>query len=189
MGLGGPGGSGVELVLKRARAIQNILDGGRNATAVSPNDDSKFFDTISWDPRGIGRTTPPLRCYPDSFSRDEWDLQRQAEGLLGGPGSDAIFETVWARYDALGQQCARGGNRTKIARHMNTPTVVMDMLDMLERHGEWREDTAKSLLRGQNSTSEVRDIILERTRWHPGGEKIQSWGFSYGMPNFIFVSI
>ena len=50
---GGPGGSGVNLVLGRGKYLQWFLD--------KPN---RHYEIVSFDPRGIGRSTPSADCYP-----------------------------------------------------------------------------------------------------------------------------
>lgn len=72
---------------------------------------------------------------------------------------------------------------------MNTPTVVADMVEIIERHGEWRSKSAESWLEsreGRFTTDPVdehlysRKSVLERTKWRKGKEQLQYWGFSYG---------
>ena len=69
---------------------------------------------------------------------------------------------MWARTRAVGQACADNG--TGIARHMNTPVVVADMVAIIERHGEWREQESIRLLPSLMG-SKQKQTILERTRW------------------------
>lgn len=105
-----------------------------------------------------------------------WNNQRAAEGLLEGNVSDANFERIWARHSALAQHCSKA----KIARHMNTPVVATDIVEMIERYGEWRENETRAEIRLQSFTSDERTAIIKRTAWQPGHEKLQYWGFSYG---------
>ncbi|KAH7350894.1 hypothetical protein BKA65DRAFT_499232 [Rhexocercosporidium sp. MPI-PUGE-AT-0058] len=48
---GGPGASGHSFVHAGAGAAISIITGG-------------FYDIIGWDPRGVGRSTPSLQCFP-----------------------------------------------------------------------------------------------------------------------------
>ncbi|RAH76647.1 hypothetical protein BO86DRAFT_348910 [Aspergillus japonicus CBS 114.51] len=201
---GGPGGSGVSMLLKRGRHIQTVVDASAQPAAPGvhpPPDEGKFFDVVSFDPRGVNNTTPPFSCFRDSAARRAWKMQVEAEGILGS--SDGVFDARWARHGALGLTCTQslGGalvgeegdeeaeSGDWIGRFMNTPTVVADMVELIERHGEWRErETARILgergsLEGVVGSSEVEakaKAILRRNRWVPGQEKLQYWGFSYG---------
>lgn len=79
-----------------------------------------------------------------------------------------------------------------IAENVNTPSVVADMVSILEALGEWRENEAKRILSLKHSaesqavilspeTIEQHDSeILSRTMWQKGAEKLLYWGFSYG---------
>lgn len=179
-----------------AKDIQIIVDSVLDPTANeswSSVETHKYFDIIGFDPRGINNTTPRLNCFPDTFSRRVWRLQTEAEGIYGS--SDEIFGTIWARGIALSQGCSQmstageGGN-DGIGRFMNTPAVVADMVELLERHGQWREQNARSFLASKDgiltSSSELHSdphssiSTLQRTRWKRGEEKLQYWGFSYG---------
>lgn len=50
-------------------------------TASFSLSESKIYDVISWDPRGVGNTLPHLECFPDGSARDVFDWQIQAEGF------------------------------------------------------------------------------------------------------------
>jgi pimeloyl-ACP methyl ester carboxylesterase len=94
---------------------------------------------------------------------------------------------MWARSKAIAAGCS---SSDEIAKPMNTPPVVRDMVEIIERHGEWREKEAKRLLVDKKPPSldlraEHRDLytseaIAERTRWLQGEETLHYWGFSYG---------
>lgn len=111
---GGPGTSGVALL--RAGFL------GLFPAAVRER-----FDIASWDPRGVGASTP-VKCFASA---------RQANRLLGGTVVGSSFpvghaETArWIRrYRAFGRQCARrsGG----LLRHVSTADTARD-LDLLRR--------------------------------------------------------
>ncbi|KAH9216707.1 prolyl aminopeptidase-like protein [Leptodontidium sp. 2 PMI_412] len=65
---GGPGGSGVEWVIEGGKALQ---------AAAGEN-----HDIISWDPRGVGATTPSAHCWSNPQEAEIWEM-----GKLGLPDS------------------------------------------------------------------------------------------------------
>lgn len=108
----------------------------------------------------------------------------ETEGFVSLEGKS----NMWARANALGTGCSENGS--EILQHMNTAPVVADMVEIIERHGEWRGKQAKIWVDSPSwieSTADLefddpyaRKSILERTTYKKGQEKLQYWGFSYG---------
>ncbi|OOF94476.1 hypothetical protein ASPCADRAFT_50335, partial [Aspergillus carbonarius ITEM 5010] len=110
---GGPGESGVQDLLSRGKEIQKAVD--------SPGDapHARFFDIVSFDPRGVGNTLPPLTCFPDLLSSYLWKEAVQAEGLVDG--SDRAGDHLWSRMQALGSACTGSHKQgADIGPYMNT---------------------------------------------------------------------
>lgn len=62
--------------------------------------------------------------------------------------------------------------------HMDTAPVARDVIEIFERHGEWREAEAKRLLNSMSLTTEAdRSAVEVRTAYQPGQEMVQYWGF------------
>lgn len=177
---GGPGGSGVDQALSSAEKFATIIN---PSTLDISQSDGKFFDIMSFDPRGVNNTTPGLKCFPDTFSYDIWRHQEESDGI----GSSTAVSKLWARAKALTNVCSQSGG---IVHHMNTPVVVADMVEIIEKHAEWRSKEANIWLESKEGQSVInrvghdhaysKESIIERTRWRQGEEKIQFWGFSYG---------
>ncbi|EME41089.1 hypothetical protein DOTSEDRAFT_82542 [Dothistroma septosporum NZE10] len=170
---GGPGESGVDQVLDRGHAIQTIVDSATDTANASAND--RYFDIIGFDPRGVKHTTPSLRCFSDAFSQQVWLLERPGYGEIYE--SDSSFALEWARTKALGQSCTSGAANNGIVRYANTAQVVEDMLEIVERHGEWREqhlvdDHCHGLAGSQQ--------VLRSSAFERGTEMMNYWGVSYG---------
>lgn len=67
--------------------------------------------------------------------------------------------------------------------YVNTPQVVEDMVEIVERHGEWRQHVARLEIEsdaGHSLDAENIRTIRGRTDWNKGNETLQYWGFSYG---------
>lgn len=157
----------------------SILISGSFSDSAS---NTKYFDYISWDPRGVNNTTPRLNCFSDASSSDTWNLQNEANGIDGN--SSAAVSNLWARSKAMGEGCSVG---PEILRHMNTAPVIADMVAIIEKHGEWRAKQAETwlscpmnVLSKASDPLYTREAVLERTRWIQGEEKLNYWGFSYG---------
>ncbi|MCJ1313464.1 hypothetical protein MMC25_007142 [Agyrium rufum] len=178
---GGPGGSGVNFLRGRSSMLRSVVDAPAEY-ASSP--DVKFFDLLSWDPRGIGNTTPKFQCFDDEVTQRAWSVQSEALGLdLQDP---VIFASTFARERALGEVCVQNGGSGKadsangkpVAPYVSTPVVVRDMVEIIERHAEWREQQAVAELGARDD--EFAKAISARLAWSKGEEKLQYWGFSYG---------
>ena len=170
---GGPGVSGVTNGINFATLYQTVLDSDNPSL---PFEDQRFFDIISWDPRGVQYTTPQLPSIPDSAAFQSTIAQ------VGYNFSDPLtFNTLWAGLRLYGNLLS-SANATEatqgIARFVSTVNVARDMIEIVERHGKWREGEAQRLL-ASNSTADAA-AIKTRTRWHKGEEPVQLWGFSYG---------
>ncbi|KAH7417696.1 TAP-like protein-domain-containing protein [Cadophora sp. MPI-SDFR-AT-0126] len=116
---GGPGGSGAWFVKRLGPYYQHVV--GTN------------HDIISFDPRGVGATTPQISCWNASSAKTSsllWDLQ-EPPVLDAHPG--AIYDS-YAHATAFSQQCMTQMGDT--ARFVSTPAVARDMLHIMERLGE-----------------------------------------------------
>lgn len=89
-------------------------------------------------------------------------------------------EQAWGRAMALGATCTRKDG-PKMGRFMNTTPTVTDIVAIIERPGEWRENMANAIIASKLTLPEVqRQAIHKATRWKQGAELLQYWGFSYG---------
>ena len=96
----------------------------------------------------------------------------------GAPGSsDTAYTNLWTLVRTLADQCSKRAIESGIGEHMSTPDVARDIVEIFERHGEWREQEARRLLR---STDISERDLPDHVKYRPGEEMIQFWGFSYG---------
>ncbi|KAG9242707.1 TAP-like protein-domain-containing protein [Calycina marina] len=107
---GGPGGSGVSLIKESWRTFH---------TAVGDN-----HDLISFDPRGIGATTPQMHCF--SGPQSETIAKIQDIGLSDShPG---VLYDKFAHQVLASKTCT--ANLGDAARFMGTASVARDMLEI-----------------------------------------------------------
>ncbi|KAL8280865.1 hypothetical protein RQP46_006869 [Phenoliferia psychrophenolica] len=141
---GGPGGSGTSLVLRAGLQLSVIVEGR--------------YDILSWDPRGVNLTSPPLDCFETDGDSNRFVHDLQHIGLPSAT-RDASFaknessaaELAWmykseAFQSTLSGACAARGHQL-LLRSSSTAFVVRDMVSILDALGE---------------------------------EKLSYWGFSYG---------
>jgi pimeloyl-ACP methyl ester carboxylesterase len=109
---GGPGGSGTEDLPLAYRLF--------------PAAARARFDLVSFDPRGVGRSTA-VRCFPTARAEDKF-LARLPAGFPVGARQDAAWERGWARFDAI---CAARADPGLLV-HDTTADVARDM-DLLRQ--------------------------------------------------------
>jgi pimeloyl-ACP methyl ester carboxylesterase len=110
---GGPGGSGV-------KALPMFV-------SLFPAAVRARFDIASWDPRGVGASTP-VRCFAAAR-----DANRFLKGMVLGssfPVGDAQTASWIRRYRAFGHRCERRSGA--LLRHVSTADTARD-LDVLRQ--------------------------------------------------------
>jgi len=103
---GGPGGSAVDMVAGMASDLQN-------------SDITRNFDLVGFDPRGVGHSTPAVRCRTDA----EFDAYRREPMVDYSPSGVSHIEQL---YRQLAQQCV---NRmgTAFLANVGTASAARDM--------------------------------------------------------------
>ncbi|KAL3422757.1 alpha/beta hydrolase fold family protein [Phlyctema vagabunda] len=118
MNPGGPGGSGIYSLRDHGRSLQTII--GKN------------HDLISWDPRGVGASTPRLDCWTSQQRANIWSLQDV--GVIDShPG---VLYDAFARSLAYSQSCASAmaGPKSPL-KFVSTASHARDMLEILDKTG------------------------------------------------------
>lgn len=172
---GGPGGSGVGLVLGAGDVFRQIIE--------PDSKDSKYFDYIGFDPRGVGWSSPTIQCLNDSLVAQAWAMRDLEQGVISA--SDAAFGRLWSIGHARMSSCSlpREDGEPDIRMYATTASVARDMVEIIERHGEWREKEAERLLSGDHNCarrSQEKVVVPDSLKHKHGKEKINYWGFSYG---------
>ncbi|WP_454561469.1 alpha/beta hydrolase [Mycobacterium haemophilum] len=108
---GGPGGSAVDMVAAMTSGLQRT-------------DIGRHFDLVGFDPRGVGHSTPSLRCRTDA----EFDAYRTEPMVDYSPAGVAHIEQV---YQQLAQRCVARVGAAFLA-NVGTASAVRDM-DMVRQ--------------------------------------------------------
>ncbi|KAH9832382.1 TAP-like protein [Teratosphaeria destructans] len=179
---GGPGGSGIGFVQRAGKQIRETIDEPRGG---------KYFDLISFDPRAVGETTPSLHCVKSRQLDHSWQVRVMEEGVF--EASDAALGRLWSMGVARGKSCAlpAADGEQDIRKYATTASVARDMLELVERHGRWREQQALELLSSAEKSCHSKRLSIMpqvkpitdvpyQLRYKPGEERLQYWGFSYG---------
>ncbi|MFS0898920.1 alpha/beta hydrolase [Mycolicibacterium litorale] len=103
---GGPGASAVDTVAGMGAALAGTEIGRR-------------FDLVGFDPRGVGHSTPQLRCRTDA----EFDAYRREPMVDFSPGGVAHIEGI---YRGLAQQCLNRMGADFLA-NVGTASAARDM--------------------------------------------------------------
>lgn len=126
---GGPGGSGVDLVIETGDILAQIL--------------GDEFDIVSFDPRGVSRSTPKIVFFdpPGHGEREVWaqgstgvirdGISDPFRNVSGERGSS--LETVWVRAIAGNRQAEERGGQW--LGNVNTEQTAHDMLSIINAYG------------------------------------------------------
>ncbi|KAG6194647.1 hypothetical protein E4U10_002713 [Claviceps purpurea] len=165
---GGPGGSGVDLVLGSGRYLQKYID--------TPG--KKHHEIVSFDPRGVGRSRPRANCFPDTaLARDAMILEARGLGSLSHDAGKLAYGL--AMMDGFAKRCAVVEDRhqeagEEIFSYMGTPSVARDMIEMVDKMDELRKKQSN------RDDGDERLELKKRGRREGNVVKLQYLGFSYG---------
>lgn len=164
---GGPGGSGVGLVLGLGQILQMAVN------------DEKKFDLIGFDPRGVSYSTPNALCFSNPSDRAISYLRREAEGILDSDSH--VLRLQIARAKTIGAICANREQNAavsgdKIRAYMSTASVARDMLAIVEQEEKIYRKYYQSSAIGTSAQRPLTDEKPATTAL----PMLQYWGFSYG---------
>ncbi|QPC74210.1 hypothetical protein HYE68_004962 [Fusarium pseudograminearum] len=114
---GGPGGSGIAFVKREGHILQAIV--GDN------------HDVISFDPRGVGVSTPRMECWGSSQRRRLWSLQ---ETPVADEHPGLIYD-AYARATAYSGACESAMEDMGLMQFIGTASIARDMLEILDKTG------------------------------------------------------
>ncbi|MFZ1179128.1 MAG: alpha/beta hydrolase [Mycobacterium sp.] len=137
---GGPGASAVDMVAEMASDLEDT-------------DIRRSFDLVGFDPRGVGHSTPALRCRTDA----EFDAYRREPMVDYSPAGVAHIEQL---YRQLVQQCVNRMGSAFLA-NVGTASAAHDM-DMVRQ--ALGEDQINYL--GYSYGTELGTVYLEKFSDH-----------------------
>jgi pimeloyl-ACP methyl ester carboxylesterase len=149
---GGPASRGVGFIRSHGKFLQDIVD--------SP--DKKHFDVVSFDPRGVGDTTPTVNCFlRDPLARAAMILEnRQIRASRSNVASSMPYTVAVSK--AFGRRC----RDLEVLPFVNTPSVARDMVAMVDKIEELRNSLRLGAHRRMSSAEPQ--------------PRINYLGFSYG---------
>lgn len=153
---GGPGNPGIQFMLARANQLRTMIDNNRH------------YEIVSFDPRGIGLSTPQSQCFQSALARDSMTLQLRGAGSLD-QGTNALRYNHAIR-ESYADICQESDEEYgEIMGYTGTASVARDMVAMVDKIDELRKKTSK------------REEVTERdTKTKPDLPRLQYIGFSYG---------
>ena len=189
---GGPGNSGVRFLLQYGADFETLFD--PEVPILTDNsldklgEDNKYFDLITFDPRGVNNSSPRPNCISDPLTRQIWNHDLSSIG--SGIDDETVFGITWARLKAYGAICSSAAENSSTfsldtghpAQYVSSAQVANDMVAIIEQHGQWREERATIVMKktAPGITSKEKTDIVAHTAYRAGEEKLQYWGFSYG---------
>jgi pimeloyl-ACP methyl ester carboxylesterase len=161
---GGPSGSGVGIVLTAGAGLRNVLDS------------DKHFEILSFDPRGVGFTTPSARCFWDASIRELLSTEFAGVGIIEDNEVALDFKTAGAT--AIAELCATSSigklqDGTNSRQFVSTKLVAQDMVAIVDAVDEHRKRESRT--HDGRSMSE-QAIIQEEA----DSALLNYWGLSYG---------
>ena len=159
---GGPGGSGIQYVVNNGDFIQRTVDSLE-----------KSYDIVSFDPRGVFKTTPEVDCFQgDTVARNVWEYRKSIVGHMNASIEAPVQQLIMAK--AYGQLCNNvfskegSDNDGNILRFASSASVARDMLELVSKI-----DSLATQTNASDSQEALSSQVQEPAR-------LQYWGLSYG---------
>ncbi|KAF7304000.1 Alpha beta hydrolase fold family [Mycena indigotica] len=116
---GGPGGTGVEALVAFAPRFPALF--------------GSQYDFVSFDPRGVGVSTPPVSLFGSPVERALWDAGSFPTSLNASSDSTALVRS-WGLAQVQGEVAAER-DKTGILKYVTTDNVARDMLVITQQMG------------------------------------------------------
>ena len=159
---GGPGGSGVGFIRKYGRHLQSVVDR------------EKHWEILSWDPRGVGATTPRVDCFGTVLARDRYFVEKHGIGAI--TAAEDVLQRQFAVTDAWSSLCQNADQEIDILPYITTPSVARDMVEMVDRIHDLRTEE----LARKAASEGAKQVPLMAEISGSGPPRLNYMGFSYG---------
>ncbi|KAK0187548.1 Alpha/Beta hydrolase protein [Armillaria mellea] len=116
---GGPGGSGVSAMTSIAPSAVSII--------------GNQYDIVSFDPRGVGNSTPRAQFFPSKAEQYQWLASTNNRATVVNTTSDQIPH-LWASAQVLAELALERDNG--ILNYVSTDNVARDMLRISQAAGQ-----------------------------------------------------
>ncbi|CAD0018487.1 unnamed protein product, partial [Aureobasidium pullulans] len=108
------------------KRLQTLVSAGPTAD----NQTAKYFDILSFDPRGVANTRPNFRCFPNSLERQSYETLLS---VYGSPGSNfEAFSNIWTLQRTLADSCSKRAIEAGIGEHMVKRVVLDGVVDSFD---------------------------------------------------------
>jgi len=88
---------------------------------------------VSWDPRGVGISTPTADCWDDAARSFLWTASTNSKRLSNAePGN--LYQ-AYAAAKALSAQCESAMNRSRLLQFVGATYDVRDLLELVHKYG------------------------------------------------------
>ena len=171
---GGPAASGVDFIRRYGGPLDRILNNG-----------DKHYDLLSWDPGGVGDTTPVIHGLANLARHDYDQKVVDLAGLTEHEETFNRFYDMKGLYGKVVSASLSSHSEDHPVQFLGTTNVVRDMVHIIEKHGQWRETAAEKILAmqrkaGQQFNKIQIQAIRQQVAYQEDAEMLQYWGGSYG---------
>ena len=88
------------------------------------------YDLVSWDPRAVGSTFPPVACFANEPDRQLWEATSEDHGLYQANDS---FVQLDAEYRVLATGCEQYSSQ--LLPYVGTVPTARDLKRLVELYG------------------------------------------------------
>lgn len=161
---GGPGHPGTEFVMTSGQHLQLTFDKAGE----------RHHDIIGWDTRGVGETTPKIKCLDGLFDRDAFYTELRGTHAYEMNRSNVAY--MLAMYESLSAKCVWQADNEglDIWEYVSTVLVVEDLVRMVDKLEEERP-RAKC----KRDLDLKNDLEIRQTN-ETSPARLQYYGVSYG---------
>jgi len=169
---GGPGGSGVNFAKSWADRLRPYTES-----------ETKKFDFIGFDPRGVGATSPQADCFLNPWARQVFEFQKKAIGEMV-PDRETLARRL-ALAHSFGELCEKDPlGEGSILGFSSTASVARDMVEIIDKIEERKQNEKNKMRRMEMAQIYQKPMGIDKEEEDEESEKsiprLQYMGFSYG---------